>query len=273
MKGRFSRIFELFNQRNTEYYQQAFDRLEKENKTTFNFAAAFYWPAWLVFRKMYGWALLFILVCGGVTMSLNAFCQNSRMANLISIIFQLVMFIGFGFFGNSLYYKHVKSKIAKGYAEITNYNSINPVWGIVVFGVVVPFLVGVSSVFLIMERGGISKNVFLLFVPLMQVFFMVIPWAIDYKKFRSQESVEPAEVTEESVNAYLEKANPKRLTLSIGIGVISHLLSSFTILSVIGALAVVGAEVTGKRIIESNKIQENVSETHSTPEILKSVAE
>ena len=223
MKGRFSRIFELFNQRNTEYYQQAFDRLEKENKTTFNFAAAFGSYAWLVFRKMYRLATLFILVYGGIMISLNEFCQNSKTVNLISAVLFLVIFLGFGFFGNGLYYKHVKSKIAKGYAKITDYNSIDPVWGIVVVGLVVPFLSGIfSGIFAVTNVG--SKSVLQLLVTLMQVFFIAIPWAIDHKKFHSQESVEPVEVTDESVNVYLEKANPKRLTVSMGIYVISYLL-------------------------------------------------
>ena len=256
MQGRFSRIFELFNQRNTEYYQQAFDRLEKENKTTFNFAAGFYWAAWLVFRKMYRLATLFILVYGGIMISLNEFCQNSKTVNLISAVLFLVIFLGFGFFGNSLYYKHVKSKIAKGYAKITDYNSIDPIWGIVVVGLVVKFLSGIfSGIFAVTNVG--SKSVLQLLVTLMQVFFIAIPWAIDHKKFHSQESVEPVEVTDESVNVYLEKANPKRLTVSMGIYVISYLL----LLPVVTVVAVAGMKYTGKKILSQlDKIAEGLDE-------------
>lgn len=259
MQGRFSRIFELFNQRNTEYYQQAFDRLEKENKTTFNFAAAFFMGAWLVFRKMYGWAILLVLAFTGIPASLNAFYQNSKVATLILAVFYLVTIIGFGFFGNSLYYKHVKSKIAKGYAEITNYNSIDPVWGIVVIGVVLPLLVGVPAGIL-MQKHHVSKNVFQLLTMLIQVFFIAIPWMINYKKFHSQESVEPVEVTEESVNAYLEKANPKRLTVSMCAMIVSYLLFLLLILSMVSVLAVVGMKTTGKKVLNQlDKIGEEVS--------------
>ena len=73
MKERFSKIFELWNQRNTEYYQKAFDRLEKEKKITFNFAAGFFPILWLVFRKMYGWAMLFTLLYGGILALLHTF--------------------------------------------------------------------------------------------------------------------------------------------------------------------------------------------------------
>lgn len=270
MQGRFSRIFELFNQRNTEYYQQAFDRLEKKNKTTFNFAAAFCMAAWLVFRKMYGWAILFISVYGGILVSSRMFCLSLKTATLISAILYLVMFIGFGFFGNSLYYKHVKSKIAKGYAEIADYNSIDPMWSIVALGVVMPLLVGIAAGISV-SKNIVSKNVFDLLTTLVQVIFIAIPWMINYKKFHSQESVEPVEVTEESVNKYLDKANPERLTVSMGIGAISYLLSFLFILYMVSVLAV---EATGGKILQDlNKIGENVGKTYSSPEILKSVAE
>ncbi|MBO7537555.1 MAG: DUF2628 domain-containing protein, partial [Alphaproteobacteria bacterium] len=86
MKGRFFRIFEIFNKRNTEYYRQAFERLERENKTTFNFAAAFGSSAWLVFRKMYGWAALFILVYCGIQEVLLALCKDPITQNISLIV-------------------------------------------------------------------------------------------------------------------------------------------------------------------------------------------
>ena len=153
MEGRFSRIFELFNQRNTEYYQQAFDKLEKENKTTFNFAAGFFMGAWLVFRKMYGWALLLILANGGIQEILQMLSSNPTKRVVGSCVFSLILFIGFGFFGNTLYYKYTKSKIAKGYTEIANYNSIDPVGSIVVVGVVMPILVGMWGGHLGLAKG------------------------------------------------------------------------------------------------------------------------
>ncbi len=201
MQGRFSRIFELFNQRNTEYYQQAFDKLEKENKTTFNFAAGFFPLLWLVFRKMYGWAILLILANFGIRRILYALCTSSSSRN-VSYIFWLIVFVGFGFFGNNLYYKHVKSKIAKGYAEIADYNSIDPVWGI--------FLVIIENFVTLMLpialAGTFEKRLLLTAV---SVFIIAVSWTIDYKR----ESVEPIEVTKESVNQYLKKSSSKYLAL------------------------------------------------------------
>lgn len=261
MQGRFSRIFELFNQRNTEYYQQAFTRLEKENKTTFNFAAAFFVGAWLVFRKMYGWALLLILANGGIQEILQMLSSNPTKRVVGSCVFSLILFIGFGFFGNSLYYKHIKSKVTKGYAEIANYNSIDPIGGIVIVGIVMPLLVGIFGGILVSAKVFSSHVIGLLSVPI-QIVFIAIVWAIDHKKFHSQESVEPVEVTDESVNVYLEKDNPKHLTISMGIGVISYLLSFLLILSMVSVLAVVGMKATGKKILNQlDKIGEEVSKT------------
>jgi len=132
MKERFSKIFELWNQRNTEYYQEVFEKLEKENKLTFNFAAAFFNVTWLIFRKMYGWAILFTLVIAGIQISIRMLNLSSSMSYGVSVLFSLILFVGFGFFGNTLYYKYVRSQVSKGYANMPDYNPIDPISGIFV---------------------------------------------------------------------------------------------------------------------------------------------
>ena len=272
MKGRFSRIFELFNQRNTEYYQQAFDRLEKENKTTFNFAAAFSLGMWLVFRKMYGWAILFILISAGIQTSLGALYPSPKATAVISSVLWLVMVIGFGFWGNSFYYREVKSRVSKGYNSMEDYNSIDPVWGIIIIGVVVPLLIGIGSVILI-SKNIVSTNVIGWIVTLIQTSFIAIPWAINYKKFHSQEFAEPAEVTEESVNVYLEKADPKRLTVSMCTMIVTYLISFLIILPMVSALAVVGMKATGDKIkSQMDKIAEEVDKMPNKKDALKDLS-
>jgi len=263
MEGRFSRMFELLNQRNTEYYQQAFSRLDKENKTTFNFAAAIFSVIWLVFRKMYGWAILLILASGGVQYVLYALCQNSKVKIISLLVIWLVMIVGFGFWGNSLYYKTIKSGISKGYAEITGYNAIDPIGSMVIIGVVIPLLIGITSGILVAAKVT-SSGVAVWLSPLMNVFFIAIFWAINYRKFHAQEPVESVEVTEEAVNKYLEKANPKRLTVSVGITTVTYLISFLLILSVMFVLAVVGVKATGEKILRQlNEISENIDKTPS----------
>lgn len=265
MKGRFSRIFELFNKRNTEYYQKAFDRLEKENKTTFNFAAAFGSFAWLVFRKMYGWAALFTLVCEGGCRIVFMFCKDDVLKWVISLIFYFLCVVLFGFFGNTLYYKDVKSKIAKGYAEMERYNSIDPIGGIILSGAVYwlcAFFLPVLSL-----KGVTSENTVNLWGIAMGGFFVAIPWAINYKKFHVQESAEPVEVTEESVNAYLEKANPKHLTGPMMVGVLFIMTPLTIVLVSLSLLLLMGFYIntTGNKVAQQQRSDKVVEEVSKTP--------
>jgi len=48
---------------------------------------------------------------------------------------------------------------------------------------------------------------------LVSSFVIAVSWAINYRKFHSQESGEPIEVTEESVNQYLRKSSSKYLAV------------------------------------------------------------
>ena len=197
---------------------------------------------------------MLILANGGIQEILQMLSSNPTKRVVGSCVFSLILFIGFGFFGNSLYYKHIKSKVTKGYAEIANYNSIDPIGGIVIVGIVMPLLVGIFGGILVLAKVFSSHVIGLLSVPI-QIVFIAIVWAIDHKKFHSQESVEPVEVTDESVNVYLEKANPKRLTVSMGIYVISYLL----LLPVVAVVAVAGMKYTNKKILNQlDKIAEEI---------------
>jgi len=268
MKGRFSRIFELFNKRNSEYYQKAFRRLDKENKTTFNFAAAFGSSAWLVFRKMYGWAALFTLIYVGGCEILFAFCKDNVSKIIIWLILLFFSIMLLGFFGNNLYYREVKSKIAKGYVEMEKYNSIDPIGGIVLVGIV--YLLCSSFLGHLLENGIISENISNLLTILIGVFFIAIPWAINYKKFHSQESAEPVEVTEESVNRYLEKADPKHLTLPM-LGAL-FIMAPLSIVYILICLisVVIGVETSYNQVAQqSDKVAEEIIKTPNNSEISK----
>lgn len=201
MKERFSGIFEFWNQRNTEYYQEAFERLEKEDKVTFNFAAAFGTSLWMIFRKMYGWAILIAIVYRGLNILLRMLCPPSA-KYAISILF----FVIFGFFGNTFYYKHVKSQVSKGYAKMPNYNPIDPICGILM-AIIINF---VSWMLRPIVLTGTYKKLLLILV---SSCIVVVLWAVNYVKFRPQESVEPVEVTEESVTQYLKKSSSKYLAM------------------------------------------------------------
>lgn len=219
MKGRFSKIFEHWNQRNTEYYQEAFEKLEKEDKVTFNFAAAFGISLWLIFRKMYGWAILVVVVSGGLKILIRMLCPPSA-KYAISILF----FIIFGFFGNTFYYKHVKSKVSKGYAKMPNYNPIDPICGILM-AIILNFVTGMLPGVL---AGTYKKQLLLMLV---SSYIVVVSWAVNYVKFHSQESVEPVEVTKESVNQYLKKSSSKYLAMYFITMFLLHVLSLYAFLT------------------------------------------
>ena len=212
MKGRFSGIFEHWNQRNTEYYQEVFGKLEKENKTTFNIAAAFFNVTWLVFRKMYSWAILLSLISGGILFSTKMLCKNADAVFVIQASVSTIMILGLGIFGNTLYYKHVKSQVSKGYAEMPEYNPVDPIWSVLysTLGSLLEML-SIPLFVLLSVSVEVINNSSSLFA----ILIIAIVWAIDYRKFHPQESAEPIAVTEESVNNYLKKSNLTRMIAAL----------------------------------------------------------
>jgi len=173
-----------------------------------------------------------------------------------------------GFFGNNLYYREVKSKIAKGYVEMEKYNSIDPIGGIVLVGIV--YLLCSSFLGHLLENGIISENISNLLTILIGVFFIAIPWAINYKKFHSQESAEPVEVTEKSVNRYLEKADPKHLTLPM-LGAL-FIMAPLSIVYILICLisVVIGVETSYNQVAQqSDKVAEEIIKTPNNSEISK----
>ncbi len=208
MKERVNRIFDLWNQRNIDYYKEAFKKLKKE-EPTFNFAAALFPFQWLVFRKMYGFAIS--IVAGSMLMQLILCLFFKSLTIKISVptlIFTIISVI-LGFGGNSLYFKTIKTRIAQGYLDIKDYSSISPVWS------VVPALIASLVVYWIPAQYDFGpKSITLINVcpGLPMMLFILIAWAIDYKMDSPQESWVSTELEEDYVNRYLGKANSKNVT-------------------------------------------------------------
>ena len=225
MKSRFLRIFDRWNKRNVEYYKESFEKLDG-NKLTFNFAAAFGNVLWLIYRKMYGWAMLVTLINAGIQIFMRMLPSTPSALSGISILSFLIWFLGFGFFGNTFYYKHVKSQVSKGYAKMPDYNTIDPIWSLIVFGVVVPCLLGIlSGVMLIIGKGTVPQNSLAVLSVLLQVLILSIPRAMDQKKFRQQESSKPLKVTEKSIDQFLGKSDPKHIGIAVCVLIISMIFS------------------------------------------------
>ena len=135
-----------------EYYEEAFKRLEKDQKNTWNWAAFFLGPGWLAYRKMPLYAVgynlfmeLWMLFC----LAFGTDAGYSAVNIFIKHIPQLLGFFDYssvshmfpndkaflvllllswglgnlllGYFGNALYYGTVKNRILKGYHLMENY--------------------------------------------------------------------------------------------------------------------------------------------------------
>ncbi len=221
MKGRITRIFEIWNQRNTEYYKEAFQKLEKEDKIMFNFVAALYPFQWLIFRKMYGFAMGLAAIYMLVQMILYSFFQNSDTSWLFLLAFSGILFVIFGFFGNEIYYKEVKSKITQGYIKFEDYNPIIPMWSIL--SAVAPSLI----CYVAYRLFPASKiDVYMSILSWISMSFVIaIPWISDYKEFQLRKSRASVEVKESSVNRFLDKANAEYMAAAFGVLIIFYCFS------------------------------------------------
>ena len=106
-----------------QYYEKAFERLEKENKHTWNWAACLFSGGWLLYRKMYLYTFIYLLI--------NAICSLLLLGKdfkslgmteiIICMLLQMFIMCGFGYFGNRIYYHAVKKRISKGYHLLERY--------------------------------------------------------------------------------------------------------------------------------------------------------
>ena len=108
----------------TQYYLNAFERLEKEGKHTWNWAACFFNVAWLGYRKMYLEAAIIFIINTALGFALcdkvvENFVRGDIQPTVIALIaFNIFTYAFFGYFGNSLYYRKVKYMVKKGFHEI-----------------------------------------------------------------------------------------------------------------------------------------------------------
>lgn len=108
----------------TKYYLNAFERLEKEGKHTWNWAAFFFNFTWVAYRKMYREAAIIFIINTALGFALydkvvENFVRGDIQPTVIALIaFNIFTYAFFGYFGNSLYYRKVKYMIKKGFHEI-----------------------------------------------------------------------------------------------------------------------------------------------------------
>lgn len=115
-----------------EYYKMAFKRLEKEGKHTWNWAAFFFGYVWALYRKMYLYAFLYI-VLSYILDFIIKFGIDSQTSSIELVFIKLIssIFLGiiWGYYGNYLYYRTVKKRIAEGNHLLIRYRPTS-FWGI-----------------------------------------------------------------------------------------------------------------------------------------------
>ncbi len=104
---------------NVDYYLKAFDKLEKTGENTINNAAAYIFLAWMLYRKMYFYAIIAFIFQLCFTKLLKfigqtiTFFGDAETGAAIGLTTGLIICIRlFGIYGNKLYYNVVKSERA-----------------------------------------------------------------------------------------------------------------------------------------------------------------
>lgn len=96
---------------NMAFYQAKWQKAAENNNNpmSWNTAAFFLGVVWLVYRKMYSYALIFVAMIA-LDMLIEWFYPlPDFMSNVVNIMIAL----GFGFYGNALYQMHANKKIAE----------------------------------------------------------------------------------------------------------------------------------------------------------------
>lgn len=93
---------------NYEYYRAKWQKSADNNNNpmSWNWAAFFLGVVWLVYRKMYNYALIFVGLIALDMLIETFYPLPDFMGNVVNIVIALA----FGFYGNALYQMHVNQK-------------------------------------------------------------------------------------------------------------------------------------------------------------------
>ncbi|NPA16304.1 DUF2628 domain-containing protein [Persephonella sp.] len=103
--------YRLFIGKNADYYIQRFKKFEETGGAlSWNWPAFFFGIVWMLYRKMYLYGLIAFLA-GGILGMMIAVMSPGNM--LLAAGVQLWLMIGFGAFGNYIYYYFVKNQVQR----------------------------------------------------------------------------------------------------------------------------------------------------------------
>ncbi|NPA57981.1 MAG: DUF2628 domain-containing protein [Aquificae bacterium] len=102
-------LYRIFVGKNWQYYLDRFKRFEEGGSVSWNWSAFLFGVLWMFYRKMYLYGVLGFLA----TVFLNVLAVSLFPDNpLLLVGLQVWLWIGFGAFGNYIYYIFVKEKVA-----------------------------------------------------------------------------------------------------------------------------------------------------------------
>lgn len=206
-----------------DYYINAFRKLKREGKNSWNWSAAIFGATWLIYRKMYLYAFLFTLldiftilvVVTSLEYTVNSihYINISDFENVYNYGTGIISVLFFGYYGNRLYYKTVKRKIAKGYHLLERHHP---------FSIIVCIVAATIVFSLVCWEEGLKSEVEsyqlmgrYICADLLMLFVAACCAAADWlaKKYhkRKQKDTKSTAVSEENIRRYLMYSNRNHL--------------------------------------------------------------
>ncbi len=101
--------------KNTDYYLSKFTRFDTEGSgVSWNWPAFFISFYWLLYRKMWVWALLYFLLPIPLAIIEAVLSPVSEAAvGVVYLVYLISIFVVFPMYANAIYHRHVKTKIQK----------------------------------------------------------------------------------------------------------------------------------------------------------------
>ncbi len=178
----------------TDYYIKAFQKLESKGKDSWNWSAMLFTGAWLFYRKMYLYAFL-LSVFEFCVLSFFGYIITGHDVSVVSKVFlgaKILERLFLGYYGNRLYYRTVKKRIADGYHLLDNYH---------------PF--SISSAVLSAIIFFSLDHLLLLFNIVVSIFvvaYALADWSVNKWHKRKQKSLN-TEISEKNIRQYLTYGN------------------------------------------------------------------
>ncbi|WP_457624809.1 DUF2628 domain-containing protein [Persephonella sp.] len=108
--------YRIFIGERADYYIEKFKKFEETGGAlSWNWAAFFFGLLWMLYRKMYLYSAVFIVL---LLFFIGALIYFGLYSEPVMIGIQLWLYVGFGAFGNYIYYTFVESKVSKLEKEI-----------------------------------------------------------------------------------------------------------------------------------------------------------